>query len=401
MTGGWFSQTGLARLHDVMAGHVERGDMPGSITLVARHGRAHVDVIGTRAFGDAEPMQRDDVFRITSMTKPITAAAAMTLVDDGTLDLDAPVDDLLPELANRRVLRSVHARLDETVPAKRPITLEDLLTFRLGFGMVLTQTAHPILEAERDLQLATLNPPYPPSPHSTDEWLRRLGTLPLITQPGEQWMYNTGAQVLGALLERATAKPLEAVLRERILDPLGMGDTAFTVSPAMQGRLTTAYGVDWQTGELAVADAAEGGYWSRPLAFPSASAWLLSTIDNFWSFVRMLLNGGKHDGARILSEASLRRMTTDHLEPSQRAFAGPLLGDNEGWGYGMTAPASGVGPGVIPLGFGWNGGAGTSWRSDVDADLTGILFTQRAMGSPQSAEVLADFWKAAYAAIDD
>jgi len=401
MTGGWFSQTGLARLHDVMAGHVERGDMPGSITLVARHGRAHVDVIGTRAFGDAEPMQRDDVFRITSMTKPITAAAAMTLVDDGTLDLDAPVDDLLPELANRRVLRSVDARLDDTVPAKRPITLEDLLTFRLGFGMVLTQTAHPILEAERELQLATLNPPYPPSPHSTDEWLRRLGTLPLITQPGEQWMYNTGAQVLGALLERATAKPLEAVLRERILDPLGMGDTAFTVSPAMQGRLTTAYGVDWQTGELAVADAAEGGYWSRPLAFPSASAWLLSTIDNFWSFVRMLLNGGKHDGARILSEESLRRMTTDHLEPSQRAFAGPLLGDNEGWGYGMTAPASGVGPGVIPRGFGWNGGAGTSWRSDVDADLTGILFTQRAMGSPQSAEVLADFWKAAYAAIDD
>ena len=143
MTRGWFSETGLARLHDVMAGHVERGDMPGCIALVARHGRAHVDVIGTRTFGDAGPLRRDDVFRITSMTKPITAAAVMTLVDDGTLHLDAPVDDLLPELADRRVLRSIDADLDDTVPAKRPITLEDLLTFRMGLGMVFGQTAVP------------------------------------------------------------------------------------------------------------------------------------------------------------------------------------------------------------------------------------------------------------------
>ena len=242
MTGGWFSQTGLTRLHEVMAGHVERGDMPGSIALVARHGRAHVDVIGTGTFGDARPLQRDDVFRMTSMTKPITAAAAMTLVDDGTLDLDAPVDDLIPELANRRVLRTVDARLDDTVPAKRPITLEDLLTFRLGLGMVFAQTPYPIVEAEKELQLATLNPPYPPSPHSTDEWLRRLGTLPLISQPGEQWIYNTGAQVLGAVLERATGRSLDVVLHERILGPLGMGDTAFTVSPAMKDRLTSPTG---------------------------------------------------------------------------------------------------------------------------------------------------------------
>jgi CubicO group peptidase (beta-lactamase class C family) len=400
MTGGWFSQTGLTRLHEVMAGHVERGDMPGSIALVARHGRAYVDVIGTRTFGDAEPLRRDDVFRITSMTKPITAAAVMTLVDDGTLQLDAPVDDLLPELADRRVLRSIDADLDDTVPAKRPITVEDLLTFRLGLGMVFAQTPYPIVEAERELQLATVGPPYPPSPHTTDEWLRRLGTLPLMNQPGEQWMYNTGAQVLGALLERATGKTLDVVFHERILDPLGMGDTAFTVSPAMKGRLTTAYESDWQTGELAVLDGVEGGHWSRPLAFPSASAWLLSTIDDYWTFVRMLLDGGAHDGERILSEASVARMTTDHLEPSQRAFASPFLDATEGWGYCMATPASGVRRGPIPRGFGWAGGAGTSWRSDQEADLTAILFTQRAMGSPQADEIYADFWKAAYAAID-
>jgi CubicO group peptidase (beta-lactamase class C family) len=400
MTRGWFSKVGLARLHDVMVGHVERGDLPGSIALVARHGRAHVDVIGTRTFGDAEPLHRDDVFRIMSMTKPITAAVVMTLVDDGTLHLHEPIDDLLPELANRRVLRSVDARLDDTVPAKRPITLEDLLTFRHGLGMVFAQTPSPIVEAEKELQLATLTPPYPPSPHSTDEWLQRLGTLPLISQPGEQWIYNTGAQVLGAVLERATGTALDVVFRERILGPLGMGDTAFTVSPAMSGRLTTAYETNWQTGEVVVLDGIEGGYWSRPLAFPSASAWLLSTIHDYWTFVRMLLNGGVHDGDRILSEKSVVRMTTDHLGPSQRAFAGPFLGDNEGWGYGMATPVSGPDDGTIPRGFGWGGGAGTSWLSDVDADLTGILFTQRAMGSPQASEVRADFWKAAYAAID-
>ena len=213
-------------------------------------------------------------------------------------------------------------------------------------------------------------------------------------------MYNTGAQVLGAVLERATGTSLESVLHERILGPLGMGDTAFTVSPAMNGRLTTAYQVDWQTGELDVVDSVEGGYWSRPLAFPSASGWLLSTIDNFWTFVQMLLNSGTHDGGRILSERSVEQMTTDHLQPSQRVFASPFLSEAEGWGYCMAAPATGASPDALPRGFGWDGGAGTSWRSDIDANLTGILFTQRGMGSPQSAEVYADFWDAAYAAID-
>jgi CubicO group peptidase (beta-lactamase class C family) len=149
-----------------------------------------------------------------------------------------------------------------------------------------------------------------------------------------------------------------------------------------------------------VVDGVEGGYWSRPLAFPSGTSRLLLTIDDFWTFVRILLNRGARDGGRILSEGSVERMTTDHLEPSQRAFASPFLGDTEGWGYCMAAPASGASPDTIPRGFGWNGGAGTSRRPDLDVDLTGILFTQRGMGSPQSAEVNADFWEDAYAAID-
>jgi hypothetical protein len=189
------STKGLARLHEVMAGHVERGAMPGLITLVARHGDVHVDVIGAKAFGHPEPMERDAIFRIASLTKPIAAVAAMALVEEGTLQLDAPVDDLLSELADRQVLRSLDADLDDTVPANRPITLEDLLTFRLGFGCIMAPpNTYPIQRAEEELQLRSLGPPWPPTPHSPDTWIRRLGTLPLMYQPGEQWLYNTGAR---------------------------------------------------------------------------------------------------------------------------------------------------------------------------------------------------------------
>jgi CubicO group peptidase (beta-lactamase class C family) len=191
-----------------MAAHVERGAMSGLIALVARQGRRHIEVIGTKAFGDTEPLKQDDVFRIASLTKAITAAAAMTMVDDGILHLDKPVDRLLPELADRRVLRSLDAELDDTVPANRPITLDDLLNFRLGFGAILAPAGtYPIQVAEEELQLQTLGPPWPPTPHTTDEWMRRFGSLPLIAQPGEQWMYGTGAKVLGASSnERAASR---------------------------------------------------------------------------------------------------------------------------------------------------------------------------------------------------
>ena len=266
------STKGLARLHEVMAGHVERGAMPGLITLVARHGDVHVDVIGAKAFGHPEPMERDAIFRIASLTKPIAAVAAMALVEEGTLQLDAPVDDLLSELADRQVLRSLDADLDDTVPANRPITLEDLLTFRLGFGCIMAPpNTYPIQRAEEELQLRSLGPPWPPTPHSPDTWIRRLGTLPLMYQPGEQWLYNTGAQVLGILLERAAGKPLEALLTERIFEPLGMRDTAFSVSPGQRDRFTTAYTSDPESGVLSVLDDADDSFWAGPPAFPDAA----------------------------------------------------------------------------------------------------------------------------------
>lgn len=404
------SSPGLQRLHELMARHVETGQMPGLITLVARHdgaeADAHVDVIGTKAIDDDAPLERDAIFRIASLSKPIVAAAAMILVDDGVLELTDAVDEFLPELADRRVLRSLDGPLDDTVPANRAITVDDLLTFRMGFGSIMAPPdTYPIQTAERELQLGTLGPPWPPPPHTPDEWIRHFSTLPLMHQPGEKWMYNTGSTVLGILLERASGQPLEAFLRQRLFEPLGMRDTGFSVSPDQRSRFTTAYTPDPATDTLNVVDGVEDSYWSQPPALPNAAGWLVSTIDDFWAFVSMLLADGEYNEERILTERSVELMTTDHLTADQRASAGVFLREQDGWGLGMLVPAadaatSTVSP-SIPGGFGWDGGTGTTWRSDRARGLTGVLFTQRAMTSPEPPAVFSDFWTGAYGMITE
>src|SRR6266511_3600017 len=206
MNTGGLSTARLGRMHGVMAGHVERGDVPGIVTLVSRRGEVHVDAIGMKAVGGSDPMRRDTIFRIASMTKPVTAAAAMILIEECKLRLDEPVDRLLPELAERKVLKRIDGPLDDTVPAHRPITVRDLLTFRMGFGLILgPQDKYLILKAASE-QGIMVGPPKPPTPHAPDEWMRRFGTLPLMYQPGEKWMYNTGSDVLGVLVARAAGQ---------------------------------------------------------------------------------------------------------------------------------------------------------------------------------------------------
>src|SRR5262245_60800899 len=316
MSADGLSRARLDRMHDILAGYVERNAVPGVVTLVARRGVVHVDVLGAQTLGGA-PMRRDTIFRISSMTKPLTAVAAMILVEECKLRLDEPVDELLPELAGRRVLSRRDGPLDQTVPAKRPITLRDLLTFRMGFGqMFAAPDAYPILKAANELQIG-MGPPNPSATPAPDEWMRRLGTLPLIHQPGEQWMYNTGSDVLGVLIARASGQPFADFLRERLFDPLGMKDTAFSVSPEKIDRLATSYWTDYQTGALDVYDEPADGQWSRPPAFPSGAGGLVSTVDDFLAFGRMLLNKGRHGNARILSRPAVETMTTDHLTPEQ------------------------------------------------------------------------------------
>ncbi len=261
-TGG-LSKARLGRMHDVMAGYVERGEAPGIVTLVSRRGEVHVDAIGTKAVG-GDQIRRDTIFRISSMTKPIAAAAAMILVEECKLQLDEPVDRLLPELANRKVLKRLDGPLDDTVPAKRPLSLRDLLTLRMGLGYVMDAASpYPILKAANERKLL-LGPPRPQSLAAPDEWIRGVATLPLMYQPGERWMYDVGLDVLGVLIARAAGQPLEAFLRARLFDPLGMKDTGFNVPAAKIGRLATSYWTNPERGAVEVFDEARGGHWSRP-----------------------------------------------------------------------------------------------------------------------------------------
>jgi CubicO group peptidase (beta-lactamase class C family) len=382
---------GIARLHAAMSAHVERGELPGLVALVAVGEAVHVEVVGKKDFGDREPLPRDAVFRIASLTKPIAAAAAMTFVDDGTFALEDSVEELLPELAHRRVLRSIDAELDDTVPAERPITIEDLLTCKLGFGIVLAPPGtYPIQRAAERLDLGTLGPPWPPHRMSGDEWIRRLASLPWMDQPGAGWRYNTGIQVLGLLLQRAGGRPLGEVLRARILEPLGMDETAFTVRPDQVDRLTTAYEPDPVTGQLHPLDRVADSYWRTELPFPTAAGWLVSTIDDLWLFVRMLLGRGSAlDGTRVLSAHAVEEMLVDRLTPEQRQANRLFLGDDSSWGYGMAVPIAGRAAGPQP--FGWDGGTGTVWRSDARAGVTRILLTQRAMTSPEPPASFVEF----------
>lgn len=398
MSTAGLSEARLSRMHDVMAGYIDRGEVPGLVTLVSRRGEVHVDALGTRAVDGGDPIRRDTIFRISSMTKPITAVATMILVEECKLRLDEPVDRLLPELADRRVLQRLDGPLDETVPANRPITVRDLLTFRMGFGLMMAPPdAYPILRAANERQIG-MGPPSPATTPAPDEWIRQLGTLPLMYQPGERWMYNMGSDVLGVLIARASGQPFETFLHERIFVPLGMQDTGFSVPTTKLDRFATSYWANPETGTLTLFDPAEGGQWSSPPAFPSGAGGLVSTADDYLAFHQMLLNMGKYGSERILSRPSVETMTTDQLTPAQRASSGFILGDNRGWGFGVSIITKRDDVAAIPGRFGWDGGLGTSGYSDPREQMVAILMTQCA---PPPFDLYSDFWTSAYQAIDD
>ncbi|MGH6815513.1 MAG: serine hydrolase domain-containing protein, partial [Hyphomicrobiaceae bacterium] len=336
MSPGGLSKTRLAQMHEVMAGHVARGAVPGLVTLASRRGETHVDAIGMQKRGGQLPMRRDTIFRIASLTKPITAAAAMILVEECKLRLDDPVDPWLPELANRRVLRTVESPLDDTVPARRAIALRDLLTFRLGLGAVMAPTdTYPIQKAMVE---AGVVPDAHMLLHPPDELMRRFGSLPLVHQPGEKWLYHSGSEILGILIGRVSGRSLETFLRERIFAPLGMKDTAFSVPEDKLDRLATCYRTDPKTGSLVVFDEARDGRFASPPIFESGGGGLVSTVDDYFAFCRMMLNNGKHGNERILSRLSVELMTTDHITPKQKAASPffPGFWESRGWGFGLS-----------------------------------------------------------------
>jgi CubicO group peptidase (beta-lactamase class C family) len=383
------SAAGQERLAEVARSHIGPDRVPGLVALVASGDDVYAEALGQLSLG-GPPVQRDSLFRIASTTKPITGAVTMALVDEGLLALDEPVTRLLPELESPRVLRRMDGPLDDTAPADRAITVRDLLTFTFGFGMhvgmFMAPAPWPIVAAATEAQLATLGPPDPKTPPDADEWINRLGSLPLMVQPGERWLYNTGAAVLGVLCQRAIgASSYIDVLRSRLFAPLGMASTAFfTTDPS---RLATAYAPT--PDGLTVWDAPEGA-WSRPPAFEDGAAGLLSTVDDLLAFARMLLR----DGAHVLSRESVTEMTHDQLTPAQREGQEVFLGDRS-WGFCQSVVVSGDRAGA----FGWDGGLGSSFLVDPLRDLVVIVLTQRVWETAQPPAVHADLQDAAYGAL--
>jgi CubicO group peptidase (beta-lactamase class C family) len=400
MSGSGLSPARLDRMDAVLTRTVERGDVPGLVALVHRRGETYVIARGTLADGGDVPVRRDSIFRIASLTKPIVAAAAMLLIEECVLRLDDPVDDLLPELADGRVLRGIDAPIEDTVPATRSITVRDLLTFRLGIGSIFSPgEPYPIQRAlgETGVDCGPTGPQIGP-----DEWMKRLGALPLAHQPGATWMYNTGSDVLAVLIARASGRPFDEFLRERIFEPLGMKDTGHHLPAEKLDRLAVSYTTDMETGAMVRRTDPRDDAWDRPPAFPSGAGapGLLSTADDYLAFFRMLLNKGRYDGGRLLSRPAVELMTTDHLTPEQKAGNEVFLGAG-GWGFGVAVEARKDDLASAPGRFGWAGGLGTTAVADPAEELVGVLLTQRAMTSPMSPRVFQDFWTTAYAAIDD
>jgi CubicO group peptidase (beta-lactamase class C family) len=383
---------GLARFSAAAAAHVGDETVPGLVALVARGDQVHAEALGSLSIG-GPAVQSDSLFRIASTTKPVTGAATLALAREGLLDLDEPVGRLLPELAEPRVLRRMDGPLGDTVPARRPITVRDLLTFTFGFGltteMFAAERPWPVVAAADALHLSTIGPPNPAEQPGPDTWMAGLGSLPLLAQPGERWFYNTGASVLGVLLERAAGQPFADVLRTRLFEPLGMRDTGFWTPHT--GRLASAFR-SAPGGGLEVWDKPDG-LWSRPQAFSDGAAGLVSTAGDLLAFSRMLLRGGDP----VLPPDLVAEMTRDQLTPAQKAAGGlgPDFFTGVSWGFCTSVVTAGPRAGA----YGWAGGFGTTWLADPGRDLTVIVLTQRMFDSPGPPAVHDALQAAAYEAL--
>jgi CubicO group peptidase (beta-lactamase class C family) len=328
----------------------------------------------------------DTLFRISSTTKPITAVVAMTLVDDGTLSLDDPVDRWLPELADRQVVVDPEGDITHTVPANRPILVRDVLEFRLGLGYDFSGAPTPVIDAlaQAGVHMGSPAPQANPDP---DVWMSTFAPFPLMCQPGERWLYNTGAEVLSVLVARASGSTLPNLLRERVLEPLGMRSTAFSVAAGEAGRFGPLWTPGEDGGDLALYDEADG-QWSRPPAFPNGADGLVSTVDDLAAFGTMMLDEGRSPaGAQILAPTTMRAMTTARV---------PLGEDGGGWGLGLGVDMTDQPDGRHAGAYGWDGGLGTSWWNDPVTRTTAVLFTNLTWTSPAPPDHFWSFWRAAF-----
>jgi CubicO group peptidase (beta-lactamase class C family) len=381
----------LERVTAVIDKYIANSEVAGVVALVYRHGTvAYVSARGVQDLETRMPMQRNTIFALASMTKPITAVAIMMLVEDGKLGLDEPVDRLLPELARRTVLRDPTGPLDNVRDASRPITVRDLLTYRMGIGntgYAGIPDAAPIAKALGRVQTGP--------DQTADDYMKRLGELPLITEPGERFLYNTASMVMGVLVSRASGMPFDQFLASRIFKPLGMVDTAFWVPEQKRPRLATVYQRGSQPGTLV---RTERRRLSEPPVFPSGSGGLVSTVDDYLRFARMMLQNGEVDGVRLLSRTSVERMTQDYLTavPHKQFFIRDTFFANAGFGFGLQVQTKRVGLGPSVGSYWWNGATGVSWTVDPKEDLIYLRMIQKMGGAGGFGD---EFQTAVYQAI--
>jgi len=383
----------LERVTAAMERAVAKGEVAGAVALVYRHGT--IAYVSARGFQDKEagmPMKRDTIFALASMTKPITAVAVMMLVEEGKLRLDEPVDRLLPELAKRKVLKDPTGPLSDVRESPRPITVRDLLTYRIGIGQTgyagIPESA-PIAKAFAAVQTGPAQ--------TADDYMKRLGALPLITVPGERFLYNTSSMVMGVLISRAAGIPFEQFLERRIFKPLGMVDTAFWVPAAKRSRLAVTYHNGPTPGSLVPS---EPRRLSEPPVFPSGAGGLVSTVDDYLKFARVLLHNGEADGVRLLSRKSVELMTQDHLTgvPFKQFFISDTFFSNAGFGFGLEVQTKRTGLGPSVGSYWWNGATGVSWIGDPKEDMIYLRFIQKTDGAGGFAD---EFQTAVYQAIVD
>jgi CubicO group peptidase (beta-lactamase class C family) len=362
---------------------VDDGLVPGLVAAVGRGRDLDVIALGEQSLGGA-PMREDSLFRIASLTKPMTAALTLTFVADGTIGLDDPIGDLLPELASPKVLRSITGSLDDTVAAVRPITLRHLLTSTNGHGFPSDFSAPIVQILMDDLHQG---PPQPQRMPPPAEWMAVLQGVPLLHQPGEAFTYNTAFDILGVLVARLAGRPLPEVMAHRLFEPLGMTDTGFAFAPGTDARRTARY--RHEDGVVIEADGPNGQWSSRP-AFASGAGGLVSTAADVAAFQRMLLD----DGADLLPPARVREMMSDQLSPEVRNTDSVFL-DGQSWGFGGSVDVDRERPWNVPGRYGWVGGTGTSAHVVPTDDSVAVLLTQVELGGPTGNEVLETFWSAA------
>ncbi|MGY0589614.1 MAG: serine hydrolase domain-containing protein [Paraglaciecola chathamensis] len=384
------SQARLERIEPAMQAFVDEQKLAGTLTLVARKGKVvHVEGVGYRDREAKAPMSEDTIFRIYSMTKPITAVAALTLWEQGKFQMNDPVSKYLPELANLKVYAGMDGENMVLEDTSKVMTIKQLFTHTAGFSYGFTQSPVDKLYQQSALFSGQIK---------RQDLLKEVAKLPLNHQPGSKWNYSIGTDIIGILVERLSGQTLGAYFEQHIFEPLEMDDTGFYVPEDKQNRLAQIYVINQQGQTVPMENEPLGDYLSAP-EIESGGGGLVSTIEDYYTFTQMLLNGGEYQGKRILGRKTVEYMRTNHLPTSLIPFEPSSTGEGYGLAMSVTVDEQGANTMGSAGDYGWAGAASTYFRIDPKEQMIVISMTQLMPSSYFSYN--KDFKNIAYQALID